>query len=1019
MLRLATALVFFALAAPAQALDSGNLFDAARLPALAQATTVPDGFTESVALSGLTAPTTVRFSPAGKVVVAEKSGVIKEFDSLSDPTPTVIADLSGEVHDFWDRGLLGLALDPGFDTNGKLYALYTYNKAPGNATVPRWPSTSCPAPPTGQPPDDDHPGATLNGCVVSGRLSMIDGSGEHPLIEDWCQQYPSHSVGSLVWGADGKLYVSAGEGANFNSADYGQFGNPCGDPSNEGGALRSQDIRTSGDTLGLDGTILRLDPAHPAQREIVAYGLRNPFRITTRPGTNEVWIGDVGWNTSEEIDRLQTPDAAGPVNFGWPCVEGPNAQPAYATLGLSLCQSLTGATGPYWDYAHWVHVDPTDTCPTGGSSISGLAFYPAGGSFGDAYQGALFFADYTRNCIWVMKKGTDGLPDVATRKVFVTDAAGPVDLQVGPDGDLFYVDMNGGTIRRIRGSASVQNPTARATADKTGGPVPLTVNFDGSGSSDPRNETLTYAWDFGDGSSSTQVSPTHTYQQSGVYPARLVVTDTGGNSDTTTLSIKAGTPPTVTLTTPAAGTTWAVGDTIHVAGSALDALGDPIPDASLGWHINLRHCNRTSGSCHTHPLETFTGSGGSFVAPDHEYPSYLEVQLTATDSVGLATTVTRALYPKTVAITLRSQPAGIGLTLGADTLAAPFTLPVIQGSRLSVTAPTRWTLGGTPYTFSSWSDGRARTHEIVAGTSPATYVTRFAAPPKLTVAPSSLTFSAIAGSSSPAPKKLTVTGPSISVTGRASWLSVARVGSAVTVSAETAGLARGTFRSTVEVRSPGLPPVDVPVKLTVKPRTTGLVGAWGFDEARGRTARDASRPRNPGRISGATRTNGRHAGALSFDGIDDRVTVARARSLDLKRMTLEAWVRPRRGAGRRAVLVKGPAGQPAYGLYGGRRPSAHVFTTADAALRGPALRRNAWSHLAFTWDGAIARLYVNGRQVAQAPLSGAAVKSAGPLRIGGAAVPGEWFRGRIDDVRVYNRALSAAEIAVDRHTPVG
>lgn len=217
------------------------------------------------------------------------------------------------------------------------------------------------------------------------------------------------------------------------------------------------------------------------------------------------------------------------------------------------------------------------------------------------------------------------------------------------------------------------------------------------------------------------------------------------------------------------------------------------------------------------------------------------------------------------------------------------------------------------------------------------------------------------------------------------------------------------------MRSPGLTSVDVPVKLTVKPRTTGLVGAWGFDEARGRTATDASRPRNSGRISGATRTKGRHGRALSFDGVDDRVTVAGAKSLDLKRMTLEAWVRPRRGAGNRAVLITGPT----YRLYSGRRPIAHVFTIADRVLRGPRLRSNTWSHVAFTWDGAVRRLYVNGRQVAQAPLTGAAAKSAGPLRIGGDPTHSEWFRGRIDDLRIYNRALSAAEVAVDRRTSPG
>jgi glucose/arabinose dehydrogenase len=950
-------------------------------PAGAQASTLPSGFTETTAISGLTAPTAVRFSPAGKVVVAEKSGVIKQFDSLSDTTPTVIGDLHTEVHDFWDRGLLGLALDPSFDTNSRLYALYTYNKL-------GWPSTSCP----------DPPGANKDGCVVRGRLSMLDGSGEHVLIDDWCQQFPSHSIGSLAWGADGKLYVSAGEGANFISADDGQFGNPCGDPPHEGGAMRSQDLRTTGDPLGLSGTILRLNPSNPAGREIVAYGLRNPFRITVRPGTNEIWMGDVGWNTSEEIDRLASPNPAAPVNFGWPCFEGPNPMSAYQALGDSLCQTLPSATGPYWDYAHWEHVDPVDTCPTGGSSISGMAFYPAGGSFGAAYQGALFFEDYTRNCIWVMKKGSDGLPDKAHPQVFVTAAAGPVDLQVGPDGDLFYVDMLGGKIWRIRGSASIADPTARATANKTSGAAPLTVNFDGSGSTDPRGETLTYAWNFGDGGSSAQVSPSHTYQTSGVYTAQLTVTDMSGHRDTTSLRITAGIPPTVTITAPAAGTTWVVGDTINFAGTAKDSQGNAIAPAKLSWQINLRHCSSTNPTaCHTHPLQALPGvSSGSITAPDHEYPSHLELQLTATDGNGLSNTATLPLFPKTVPITLGSQPAGADLTLGAETLAAPFTLDIIRGSRLSITAPAQTTLGGAPFSFRSWSDGGARSHEIVGGSTAAAYTATFTAlssAPRLTVTPSSLAFTGFAGSSNPAPKRLTVTGPNISVRGSAKWLSVARTGSVVTVSPRIKGLKRGPHHGTVVVSSPGLTSVDVPVKLTVKSHNTGLVGAWGFDETGGRTAKDASRARNAGSISGATRTNGRHGGALAFDGINDRVTVADAKSLDLAHMTLEAWVRPRRGGSQSAIFVKG------------RTP-----------LRGPTLRRNRWSHLAITWDGAVSRLYVNGKHVATAPL---AVKLRGPLRIGGNPILGEWFRGRIDDVRVYNRALSAAEIAADRHTPVG
>src|SRR5918997_3881726 len=224
------------------------------LPASASAV-VPPGFVESTQWTGLVNPTSVRFADDGRVFVAEKRGRVLQYDSLADPTPTVFADLSTSVHDFWDRGLLGMALDPDF-TNGRpyVYVLYAYNKDPSSATFPRWPD-SCPTP----------PGGTADGCVISGRLSRLSAGGvETPLVTDWCQQYPSHSVGDLVFGPGRALYVSAGDGASFNFPDYGQDGdpvNPCGDPPGgrgaaltaptaEGGALRSQDVRTPADPTG-------------------------------------------------------------------------------------------------------------------------------------------------------------------------------------------------------------------------------------------------------------------------------------------------------------------------------------------------------------------------------------------------------------------------------------------------------------------------------------------------------------------------------------------------------------------------------------------------------------------------------------------------------------------------------------------------------------------------------------------------------------------------------------------------
>ena len=126
-------------------LVSGQHMLAARSAARAATdATLPAGFQESTVFDGLTFPTNFRFSPDGRVFVAEKSGIIKVFDSLDDTTPTVFADLREQVDDYWDRGLLGLALDPNFPATPYVYVLYTYDAPPGQ-TARVW-NDACPTP---------------------------------------------------------------------------------------------------------------------------------------------------------------------------------------------------------------------------------------------------------------------------------------------------------------------------------------------------------------------------------------------------------------------------------------------------------------------------------------------------------------------------------------------------------------------------------------------------------------------------------------------------------------------------------------------------------------------------------------------------------------------------------------------------------------------------------------------------------------------------------------------------------
>src|SRR5829696_3180216 len=280
-------------------------------------------------------------------------------------------------------------------------------------------------------------------------------------------------------------------------------------------------------------------------------------------------------------------------------------------------------------------------------------------------------------------------------------------------------------------------------------------------------------------------------------------------------------------------------------------------------------------------------------------------------------------------------------------------------------------------------------------------------PPALAVAPSSLGFSATQGGAAPPSQPVSVTNTGggtlpFTVSDDAAWLSAAPAsGSAdatVNVSANPAGLAPGTYTGTVTVNGGAAGTKTVAVTLAVTAPASGLVGAWGFDEASGTTTADASGRGNTGTLSGAVRsTAGRFGGALTFDGINDWVTVADASSLRLTTgATIEGWINPTANgaASWRALAVKETATGLAYALYpygDGGRPSGHAFTSAERwASAGSAPALDTWTHLATTYDGATIRLYVNGVQAGTRAQTGSLRAGTQPLRFGGNAVWGEW-----------------------------
>ena len=735
---------------------------------------LPDRFRDETVIGGLIEPTSVAFAPDGTAFVADKSGTVKTFDrqadgTYDDPRPGELVDLRTEVHNYYDRGLLGIEVDPAFPERPYVYVVYAWDRDPRDPDrVPAWGEPGeyyddCPE------PAGSGPGGAAPGCVVGARVSRLtavegpDGwvvppGGELPLVDAYCLQFPSHASGSVHIGPDGYLYATVGDGASFDFADQGQVANPCGDPRHEGGSMRSQDLLTTGDPAGLDGSVVRIDPdtgapapgnpVHPqgpVASSAIATGLRNPFRFTFRPGAErpELWVGDVGGNGFEEIDRIPDTSAVGVEahNFGWPCFEGPGRNPEFQALDLPVCEGLYrrgGVAPPYFSYeTRGEGLTDEAGCASGTASISGVQFL--GDTYPGGYAGALAFSDFSRQCVFVLLPGADGLPDPDRVEPLVVGARSPVDLTTGPDGDLYYVSYGtddrgfplpgNGSIRRIHHYPGDLPPTARL--DVVGdpfGPVPLEVTLDASASTD--EGPLTYAWDLdGDGLFDDATGPTaqatYTDGEANVLVGVRVGDGEGATSTVQRWLYPGNTPPALEILEPTSTGTFAVGDRIDLVARASDAEdGDyAARPERFSWTVSVRHCPSV---CHTHPLTTYEYTNqveGELYAPDHEYPSTLLLTASVIDDRDMTVYRSVELQPEPAEVTLASRPGGA--VLQATGHVGEGTWTYIAGSRLTVSAPTRRRIRGQVWVFSGWSDRKPRTHEVRARPGGMTLVARY------------------------------------------------------------------------------------------------------------------------------------------------------------------------------------------------------------------------------------------------------------------------------------------------------
>jgi hypothetical protein len=309
-----------------------------------------------------------------------------------------------------------------------------------------------------------------------------------------------------------------------------------------------------------------------------------------------------------------------------------------------------------------------------------------------------------------------------------------VDLEFGPYENtqaLYYTTFaDGGEVRRIVfGAAGDLPPTASFTAAPGATTsAPAAVTFDASASVDADSDPLSYHWDFGDGTAetvTTQKVTTHTYLAEGAFTATLRVKDDARFSSPVTKRIEVGDPPSPAITSPAAGTTFAVGTTVNLVGSATDP-DETLSSSQFSWTL-LRHHKD-----HTHPLlGPIVGKTLSFGFPEPEdlsaaATSYVEAILTVTDSSGISRSVARDLLPKKVSITLTDNRS-TALRLEANDLvfSGSGSFMAWQGERVRLNAPSPQQFGDRYYKFKSWSDGGARTHDIVAPAKATTYQANF------------------------------------------------------------------------------------------------------------------------------------------------------------------------------------------------------------------------------------------------------------------------------------------------------
>ena len=447
------------------------------------------GPVQLVSIGKFNQPTFVTAPPGdtARVFVVEKQGTV---EVLHDGVVSKFLDITSRVTTSGtEQGLLSIAFDPNYATNGLLYADYTTKSPSGDLEI-----------------DEFH--ATGN-AVDSGPRQVL-------LIPHIAAQ--NHNGGQLQFGPDGDLYIGTGDGGDEDDS-LGNGQNPA--------SLLAKILRIDPHQSGTSAYTVPADNPEPSglrpgwAPEVYAMGLRNPWRFSF-DGPRLV-IADVGQDMYEEVDDLSVAGARG-ANFGWSCFEATHPGP---TAGASCLAAGTTATPPVFEYDH-----SGGRCSITGGVVVHDFYLPALAGryvYGDYCSGDLYsFAPPTTDGGAATGNTLLGL-NVPQLSSFGVDGAGHV----------YAASLAGTVYRLVQSGVSDAPPVPSFTVTPNPATVGQTVKFDASGSSDPDGHIVTYAWDLtGDGKTDTTgSSASTTFAAAGTHAITLTVTDDGGVSASKTTSL--------------------------------------------------------------------------------------------------------------------------------------------------------------------------------------------------------------------------------------------------------------------------------------------------------------------------------------------------------------------------------------------------------------------------------------------------------------------------------------------------